>query len=73
MHSSADQPAHPLTPGLTAAARTALLTSPGTSPPGTNTLSTAGGLRPCRYMRENRWTLAEIVRWLDETTENYGQ
>ena len=45
----------------------------GKSPHDTIKRMIAAGLRPCRYMRENRFTLAETVRWLAETTENYGQ
>ena len=49
----------------------ALLKIPGRSPHDTIKRVIAAGLRPCRYMRENRWTLTEVVRWLDERTESY--
>ena len=58
---------------LTVAELISRLKITGKSPHDTIKRVIAAGLRPCRYMRENRWTLAEVVRWLDETTENYGQ
>ncbi len=67
------QPNHLPTLVLTEAELVDLLKIDNQSPHDTVKRVIAAGLRPCRYMRENRFTLAEVVRWLDETTENYGQ
>ncbi len=65
------QPDHLPTLVLTEAELIALLKISGKSPHDTVKRVIAAGLRPCRYMRENRFTLAEVNRWLDDRTENY--
>ena len=68
-----DQPDHLPMLVLTEAELISLLKITGKSPHDTIKRVITAGLRPCRYMRENRFTLAEVVRWLDEMTGNYVQ